>query len=97
MLKFHAVFGEALAVAPLKTFYIINILLLVLGPFAVAPLLFFASLHNKLYWAPRGWGRVPAAIIVGGGLTIGLGMIYARVNPFVSLFSPYLLCKKTVD
>ena len=79
-----SVFGEALAVASLQTFYIVNIVLLVIGPLVVGGLTLLAYKQNKLYWAPSGWGRVPAAILVGGGLTIGLGMIYVRVNKFVS-------------
>ena len=71
-------------VTSLRTFYIINIVMLVVGPLAVGALVFGAYRQNKLYWSPRGWGRTFAAIIISGGLTIGLGMILARVNPFVS-------------
>ncbi|KAL5525905.1 hypothetical protein ACEPAG_7243 [Sanghuangporus baumii] len=76
-------FGEAIIVTSLKTFYIIDVALLAVGPLVVAALTFIAYKQEKLYWSPRGWGRTFAAIIVGGGLTISLGMIFARVNPFI--------------
>ncbi|KAH8119687.1 Zn-dependent exopeptidase [Phellopilus nigrolimitatus] len=76
-------FGEAFAVLSLKTFYIINIVLLVVGPILVAVLVFVAQRKNKLYWSAKGWGRTPTALVIGGGLTVGLGILYRFVNPFI--------------
>ncbi|KAI5115976.1 hypothetical protein M0805_002625 [Coniferiporia weirii] len=76
-------FGEALAVATLKTFFSINIALLVTGPIVVASLIFAAHKTNKLYWPAKGWGRSLSSLVVGSGLTVGLGILYARVNPFI--------------
>ncbi|THH09454.1 hypothetical protein EW145_g2012 [Phellinidium pouzarii] len=76
-------FGETLAVATLETFYGINIALLVVGPIIVAALIFLAHRKQKLYWPIKGWGRTLAALVIGSGLTIGLGMMYVHVNPFI--------------
>ncbi|EJD06808.1 Zn-dependent exopeptidase [Fomitiporia mediterranea MF3/22] len=80
-------FGEAFVTASLKTFYILNIVMLVVGPLLVGSLVFTVYKMKKLYWSPRGWGRTLISIIIGGGLSIGLGMIYVRVNPFIAYSS----------
>lgn len=73
----------------LKVFYGVNIALLIAGPIIIAALIFFLYREKRLYWPRKGWGRTWASMIIGGALTIGLGMIYARVNPFVSRFAEY--------
>ena len=65
-------------------FMVFNILLIVLGPILV--ILLGWSLHrsNKLYAGWRGWGRFPAASVLGAlvvGVCVGW---YGEYNPMVS-------------
>ncbi|TDL26147.1 Zn-dependent exopeptidase [Rickenella mellea] len=81
-------FGEALAVFSLQTFFIVNIVLLVVGPILVTALIFTAYKQRKLYWSSKGWGRFIVAVIVSGVLTFGLGVLYTHINPLIIYTSP---------
>lgn len=79
----RSVLGEGLVVLTLQMAFIINIILLVIGPIAVIVLAFFATRANKLYWTWHGWVRFPAAVIVSVALDGVLVFGFAKVNPFV--------------
>ena len=69
----------------LHTFYVINILLLILGPLLVGGLSYAAREKGKVCWTGGGWGRAPLAFVVSTGVTLTMGKLYARGKPFVSL------------
>ncbi|KAG8919206.1 hypothetical protein FRC02_001820 [Tulasnella sp. 418] len=78
-------FGETLVVMSLTLTFIINIILLAVGPISIgglSALIFFKKRDH--FWTSNGWFRFPIALIVSGGLTTGYARLMAKANPYVS-------------
>ncbi|KAF8578706.1 Zn-dependent exopeptidase [Ramaria rubella] len=83
------VFGESLVVFSLRTFFIVNVVLLVVGPLLVALGIVLIHAQGKLHWSLRGWFRLPFALILGIGFPISLAALLAYVNPYIIYSSGY--------
>ncbi|KAK9479396.1 hypothetical protein V1514DRAFT_351445 [Lipomyces japonicus] len=98
---FFDLFGEALFVAPVQTFFIVDTVMLVVTPIILFLLLFGLAKSRKLNVGRRGWGRFPLSIIVSTAIMFGVltglryanGLvIYSYVGlPFLALFSLYFV------
>ncbi|KAF8337945.1 uncharacterized protein EI90DRAFT_3279558 [Cantharellus anzutake] len=77
------VLGEALVVLTRNTAFIINLLILILGPIFVLILGAFTKAQGKLFLSWRGWMRFPVAFISTGTLVIGLSTLIIHFNPFI--------------
>ncbi|KZO97083.1 hypothetical protein CALVIDRAFT_597809 [Calocera viscosa TUFC12733] len=88
---FFDVLGSAIAVFSLRTVYIINILLLILGPMIVGLTLWYTHFKRHVAFPLHGWARFPVAFVVSFGGTIGLAFIYNAVNPFIVHSSSYVV------
>jgi hypothetical protein len=77
------VLGEAICVFSLTTFFVGNLIMLIVGPLLVVGLIFLAWRQGKLYWFRKGWGRFPISFVIGAGLAVGLSMLYTYINPYV--------------
>lgn len=67
--------------------FIMNVILLVLGPIAALVLGVFATRANKLYWTWHGWVRFPLAFIISLALDVVLVYGFVKVNPYVRRIS----------
>ncbi|KAK9468401.1 hypothetical protein V1512DRAFT_259389 [Lipomyces arxii] len=98
---FFDLFGSALFVAPVQTFFIVDTVMLVVSPIILFLLLFGLAKSRKLNMGKRGWGRFPLAIILSTailfGVLVGLRyanglIIYSHVGlPFIALASLYFV------
>ncbi|KAK9452193.1 uncharacterized protein V1518DRAFT_53889 [Limtongia smithiae] len=98
---FFDLFGSALFVAPVQTFFIVDTVMLVVTPIILFLLLFGLQKSRKLNLGKRGWGRFPLSIIVSTAILYGVlvalryanGLIlYSHAGlPFLSLFSLYFV------
>lgn len=80
----HAVLGRFMLVARQSTFFVINLVLLIVGPIAVIALLFVYSRLGELQRLTTGWLRYPAALLINSLATFGLAFLYVKLNPNVS-------------
>ncbi|KAF8323030.1 Zn-dependent exopeptidase [Clavulina sp. PMI_390] len=85
------VLGEALVVLKLQSYFIINVVILTLGPISVLILGAFATRANKLYWTWHGWLRFPLALVLSVALEMVLIIGYNKVNPFIMYSSPRMV------
>ncbi|KAK9460615.1 uncharacterized protein V1516DRAFT_665011 [Lipomyces oligophaga] len=98
---FFDLFGEALFVAPVQTFFVVDTVMLVVTPIILFLLLFGLAKSRKLNLGKRGWGRFPASIIISTAILFGVMMGLRRANgfilyshvglPFIALFSLYFV------
>ncbi|KAK7204209.1 hypothetical protein BZA70DRAFT_281812 [Myxozyma melibiosi] len=96
---FFDLFGEALFVAPVQTFFVVDTVLLVVTPIILFLLLFGLAKSRKLNLGKRGWGRFPVSIVVSTAILFGVLMGLRRANalifyshvglPFIALASLY--------
>ncbi|KAK9453127.1 hypothetical protein V1511DRAFT_490034 [Dipodascopsis uninucleata] len=96
---FFDLFGSALFVAPVQTFFVVDTVLLVVTPIILFLLLFGLAKSRKLHLGKRGWVRFPVSLIVSTAILFGVlvGLRYANglifYNhaglPFISLASLY--------
>jgi hypothetical protein len=95
------VFGSALFVAPVQTFFIVDTVMLIVTPIILFLLLFGLAKSRKLNLGRRGWGRFPLSIVVSTAILFGVlaglryanGLIfYSHVGlPFIALASLYFV------
>ncbi|KAK9367597.1 hypothetical protein V1509DRAFT_566306 [Lipomyces kononenkoae] len=98
---FFDLFGSALFVAPVQTFFVVDTVMLIVTPIILFLLLFGLAKSRKLNLGRRGWGRFPLSIIVSTailfGVLVGLrfanGLIFYRYVglPFIALSSLYFV------
>ncbi|KIJ55609.1 hypothetical protein M422DRAFT_151554 [Sphaerobolus stellatus SS14] len=84
-------FGEALVIFALKTLFIVNVVLLVIGPLLVAAGIALIYTRGQLHYSGSGWGRFPLSLILGFGLPIGLAYLYNVANPYIVYSSGYVV------
>lgn len=72
--------------------FIINLVLLIVGPIVTVILGVFATRANKLYWTWHGWVRFPAAVAISIAIDAVLVFGYTKVNPYVSVI-PLMSCR----
>lgn len=93
------VFGEALFVAPVQTFFVVDTVMLVVTPIILFLLLFGLAKSRKLNLGKRGWGRFPVSIVLSTAILFGVMAGLRRANgyifyshvglPFIALASLY--------
>ncbi|KAK9329254.1 hypothetical protein V1520DRAFT_356136 [Lipomyces starkeyi] len=98
---FFDLFGSALFVAPVQTFFIVDTVMLIVTPIILFLLLFGLAKSRKLNLGRRGWGRFPLSIVVSTAILFGVlaglryanGLIfYSHVGlPFIALASLYFV------
>ncbi|KAK9475113.1 uncharacterized protein V1510DRAFT_410067 [Dipodascopsis tothii] len=98
---FFDLFGSALFVAPVNTFFIVDTVMLVVSPIILFLLLFGLAKSRKLHLGRRGWARFPVSLVLSTGITFGVlvGLQYANGLifyshtgvPFIAIFSLYFV------
>lgn len=67
----------------LSTLFIINVILLVIGPLLVAAGVTLIYTRGQLHYSGYGWGRFPLSILLGLGLPLGVAFAFVKANPNV--------------
>jgi len=67
----------------LSTLFILNVLLLVIGPLFAGAGVYLIHTKGKLHYSGYGWGRLPLSIALGLGLPFGVAFVILAVNPNV--------------
>ncbi len=83
------VLGEALVVLTRKTAFIINLMLLILGPLIAFAIGAYAKIQGTLFLSRRGWIRFLVALIVASALVVGMTLLLTHFNPFVHTYLTY--------
>jgi len=81
--KFFTVFATYLVVVPVRVLFLVQNILLVVGPVLVATLEFLLFRYHAR--PIRGFGRVWLAAAIAIGLQTALVIGYVKLNPYVSL------------
>ncbi|TFK50887.1 Zn-dependent exopeptidase [Heliocybe sulcata] len=104
--------GSSLVLLALRTEFVLDVILLVLGPISLIVLgaLIYARKQReranalmvgehivpKKHWA-RGWGRFWLALLVGIGAQVGLVAGFVNLNPFIIHSSPFVVLTSTMS
>ncbi|KZV82592.1 Zn-dependent exopeptidase [Exidia glandulosa HHB12029] len=83
--------GHFMLVATQTTFFVVNLVLLIVGPIAVLALLFVYSRLGELQRLTKGWVRYPAALLINMVSTFGLAFMIVKLNPNVAYASTYIV------
>lgn len=74
-----------MVIASLHTYFVLDLILLIVGPIFVAIMMIFAYRRSKMYFNKKGWIRFLLAFVLSAAAPIGLAFLINRINPFVSV------------
>ncbi|EJD52382.1 hypothetical protein AURDEDRAFT_111110 [Auricularia subglabra TFB-10046 SS5] len=83
--------GRAMLVTSQQTFFVVNLVLLIVGPIVVLVLLSVYSRLGELKRLTDGWPRYPVALLINIASTFGFAIVLTKLNPYIAYSSSYVV------